>query len=149
MDPGDASVSWRSSSALALTSLLAASVLGLALAGCGDDRAADAESEVREFQAALARHDGVSACERLATPTRAELVRGRGGGGCEGAILGAGLPASPPPIRSQTFVDSAFVELADHTAYFLDLAPDGGWWISAGGCVPTGADLPYDCELES
>ena len=118
-----------------------------ALAGCGaSDRATDATAVAEGFHAALAQRDGERACEALAEDTRSKLEQ-QEQAPCGKAILELGLPEAAPAGEASVYVTTASVLLGAGSRTFLDEFDDG-WKVSASGCRPAAADLPYECELE-
>jgi hypothetical protein len=121
---------------------------GYMCAGCGaSDRAPEAAAVAHRFEAALDGGDGRAACAQLSDNTASKLEQDEGRP-CEQAILDAQLPAGRAVAHTSVHVTSAYVSLTHGGALFLDEAP-GGWEVSAAGCRPTGADLPYECDLEN
>ena len=130
----------RQAAVIAIASLLLAG-------GCGTaDREADVTEVSDRFHAALEAGDGAAACARLSSETAATLERSEGAP-CEQAILELDLPAGARAAAAEVYVTSAYADLAEAGAAFLDEGP-GGWRISAAGCVPSDGDQPHDCELE-
>jgi hypothetical protein len=126
--------------------VLALAALCLAAAGCGrgdDERAAGATTE--RFLAAVEAGDGAAACSQLSEPTADALAQDEGEPCVEAAPQ---LDVSRSAVaRVEVYAIAAKVDLADGESAFLELTSDG-WRISAAGCVPAGADQPYDCEVE-
>jgi len=117
------------------------------LAGCGPgDRGRDAGAVTERFHAALESGDGQAACAALSEETASKLEQ-QEQKPCEEAILSLELPKGATVAGTEVYVRSAFANLAEGGADFLDEAADG-WRISAAGCEPTAPDQPYDCELE-
>jgi hypothetical protein len=133
--------------ALARPTTVIAIACVLLAGGCGTaDREADVTAVSDRFHAALEDGDGAAACVELNSETAKKLER-QEKRPCEEAILELDLPAGARADRADVYMTSAYANLAGTGAAFLDEGPDG-WKISAAGCVPGGADKPYDCELE-
>lgn len=127
--------------------LLVASLIALALAGCGTgDRERDAAAVAEHFHAALERGDGQAACDALSEETASKLEQ-QEGKPCEQAILTLKLPKDGTAAVRRVEVTSAYIGLAQGSADFLDEGPEG-WRISAAGCRSPGSEQPYQCELE-
>jgi hypothetical protein len=129
-----------------LTTVVA--IAGVLLTGaCGTaDREADVTAVSDRFHAALEEGDGGAACAELNSETAKKLER-QEKRPCEDAILELELPAGARADGVDVYMTSAYATLAGAGAAFLDEGAEG-WKISAAGCVPSGADQPYDCELE-
>jgi hypothetical protein len=126
---------------------IAASLLTLALVGCGTgDRADDANVVAERFHAALEAGDGRAACDDLSEETASKLEQEEEKP-CAEAILGLDLPKGGTVSFRRVEIRSAVTQLAEGGADFLDEGPDG-WKISAAGCEPTAPERPYECELE-
>jgi hypothetical protein len=127
--------------------LLVASLIAVALAGCGTgDRERDAAAVAEHFHAALERGDGQAACDALSEETASKLEQ-QEGKPCEQAILTLKLPKGGTAAVRRVEVTSAYIGLAQGSADFLDEGPEG-WKIAAAGCRSPGAEQPYQCELE-
>jgi hypothetical protein len=121
--------------------------LTLALAGCGTaDREHGAAAAAERFHAALEAGDGQAACAEL-NPETASKLEQQEKKPCEEAIVTIELPKRASVADTRVYETSAFAQLAEGGADFLDLSPDG-WWVSAAGCQITSPEQPYDCELE-
>jgi hypothetical protein len=121
--------------------LIAATMLG----GCGTAASEqDVTAVVHRFQDAIAARDGKAACGQL-TPSTSEAIASEQGRPCSRAVLALGLHGGRVS-GADVYVTNGIAHVGDEAA-FLDQTP-AGWRISAAGCVPTRADLPYDCELE-
>jgi hypothetical protein len=126
--------------------LAAALAACVAVAGCGaSGQPDDVAAVAARFHAALARGDAALACAQLAPQTLAKLEQ-QERRPCAQAILDAELPGGARPADTSVYVTTATVELEHGGRMFLDRFEDG-WKVSAAGCRPAGADLPYDCEL--
>jgi len=126
---------------------VAACLLALALAACGaGDRERDAAAVTEHFHAALEAGDGQAACAELSEETASKLEQ-QEQKACEEAILGLELPKGGTVTVRQVEVRSAYTQVAEGGADFLDEGPEG-WKISAAGCRPTAPEQPYECELE-
>jgi hypothetical protein len=122
-------------------------VLLVALAACGSgDRGRDAAAVAERFHAALESGDAQAACQALSEETASKLER-QEQKPCEEAILSLELPKGATVAGTVVHLESAFANLAESGADFLNEGTDG-WRISAAGCEPTAPDQPYDCELE-
>ena len=98
------------------------------------------------FVSAVDADDGDMACSLLAQDTAKALADDEGEL-CEDAARSLDLTAARVE-RAQVFGVSAKVDLADGSSAFLDLTPDG-WRVAAAGCIPIGAEEPYECEVEA
>jgi hypothetical protein len=125
---------------------LLALVVALGLTGCGDvgRREAAASAVAAGLLAAVAGHDGATACAALAPDTAAELVQSAGKP-CDQAILDEDLPAPAAVSGADVYGQWAQVRLADDTV-FLAVFP-GGWRVVAAGCTPR-KSRPYNCTLQ-
>ena len=122
--------------------------LVLAAPGCGaSDRASDAAAVAERFHSAIGREDGGTACAELSEETASALEQ-QEDAPCEEAVLGLELPGEGTAAKTDVYVTTASVVLAEGGATFLDEGSQG-WKVSAAGCTPTAPNLPYDCELES
>ena len=129
-----------------LPALVCIAILAALLSGCGTDSSAgDARQAVRDFYAALERHDGAAACNRLSEGARSSLETSEKKP-CEQAVLVLGLKPSRI-VAVRVFVTSAEAELSEGESTFLDQTPQG-WKISALACSPQ-HEQPYECELEA
>jgi hypothetical protein len=124
-----------------------ACLLAVPLAACGTaERERDAAAVSERFHAALEAGDGQAACDELSEETASKLERQQGKP-CEEAILGLDLHRGGTVAFRRVEMRSAYTALDEGGVDFLDEGPDG-WRISAAGCEPTGAERPYECELE-
>jgi hypothetical protein len=122
-------------------------MLALAFAGCGTaDREHDAAAVAERFHTALAEGDGRAACEEL-NPETASKLEQQEKKPCEEAVVTLELPKGASVADTRVYETSAFAQLAEGGADFLDESSDG-WWVSAAGCDPAEPSQPYDCELE-
>jgi hypothetical protein len=127
--------------------LLAVAATAVAGVGCSSaERAPDAAGVAERFHAALEDGDGATACRQLAPETRSKLEQ-QEQRPCMEAILELELPGAATAEETSVYVTTASVSLARGGRTFLDEFEDG-WKISAAGCVATGPDRPYHCELE-
>ena len=127
--------------------VLCACLLALGVAGCGTaDRERDAAAVAERFHAALESRDGQAACAEL-NPETASKLEQQEKKPCEEAIVTLELPSGASVADTRVYETSAFAQLVEGGADFLDLSP-GGWWVSAAGCQITAPEQPYDCELE-
>jgi hypothetical protein len=120
---------------------LAAVAAGLAVAGCsaaGDVAARDAAGR---FAAAVAEHDGATACALLTDEARSSAETF--GRDCAAQL--ATLPDPGGVQEVEVWTDAAQARLDDDTLFLLRF-PDG-WRVSAAGCTSRG-DAPYDCEVK-
>jgi hypothetical protein len=125
-----------------------ACLLALAAPGCGTaDREHDAAGVAERFHAALEGGDGQAACDELSEETASKL-EDQEKKPCEHAILSLELPKGAGVADTRVYVTSAFAQLAEGGADFLDEGPEG-WSVSAAGCKPTAPSQPYECELEN
>ena len=128
------------------TTVLALAVL-LPAIGCGTaGREADVAAVTDRFHAALEADDGSAACAELSSETIKKLEQEEERP-CEQAILELDLPGGARTASADVYITSAYADLGQAGADFLDKGPDG-WKISAAGCMPSEPDQPYDCELE-
>jgi hypothetical protein len=122
-------------------------ILAIGLVGCAtEDSEREAAAVVERFHAALERRDGQRACRQLSEEAASKLEQ-QEERPCETAILMLELPAGGTATRTEVYLRSASVDLAQGGTTFLSEG-SSGWKVSAAGCDPTGPDLPYDCELE-
>jgi hypothetical protein len=98
------------------------------------------------FHAALADGDGAAACDELNAETASKLEE-QEEKPCEEAILTLELPEGATVADTRVYVTSAFAQLAEGGAAFLDEGSEG-WKVSAAGCERTEPTQPYDCQLE-
>ncbi|GAB3896824.1 hypothetical protein GCM10029964_078780 [Kibdelosporangium lantanae] len=116
--------------------LLAALVL---LGGCGSStQTGPAQDLANRFEAALAAHDGHTACALLAAQAvrRINDLRPEG---CAAVLPTLGLPAGRP-TSVQVWGDTAQAT-ADHDTLFLRRLPEG-WRVIGAGCTPRRRALP-------
>jgi uncharacterized protein YceK len=133
--------------ALARPTIVIALAVLLPAAGCGTaDREADVAAVTDRFHAALEGDAGSGGCAALSSETIKKLEQ-QEKRPCERAILALDLPSRARIASADVYVTSAYADLGDAGADFLDRGP-GGWKISAAGCTPSEPDRPYDCELE-
>jgi hypothetical protein len=119
----------------------------LALAGCGrDGDRASAASVAEGFYAAVAKHDGASACARLSAETRKALEE-QASMPCARAVVRLDLSGRRARLVSVYSV-GAVVELARGDTVFLE-DTNQGWRISAAGCRPQARGEPADCEVQA
>lgn len=119
----------------------------LACAGCGTaGREHDAASVAGRFHAALGAGNGQAACAEL-TPETASKLEDQEQKPCAQAILALALPKGGTVADTRVYETSAFAQLTEGGADFLDEGPKG-WTVSAAGCDPTAPGQPYNCELE-
>jgi hypothetical protein len=121
----------------------AAALAALACAGCGtgaDQRQARTATE--RFYAAVAAHDGQTACAQLSPDLRAQLVKDESAR-CAKAVERLKLRGRRA-ARVRVYATSAMVDLAGGDSVFLDDTREG-WRIAAVGCRPNGPG-PYECE---
>jgi hypothetical protein len=122
-------------------------LVAVLFASCGSaERGRDAASVSNHFHAALEAGDGAEACEQLSGETASKLEESEGAP-CEEAILDLDLPTGATSASAEVYVTSAYIDLADAGSVFLDKGREG-WKVSAAGCRPPAADLPFECELE-
>jgi hypothetical protein len=122
-------------------------LLAVLFASCGSGgRERDAASVSNHFHAALETGDGAEACKQLSEETASKLEESEGAP-CEEAILDLHLPAGATSASAEVYVTSAYIDLADAGAVFLDKGHEG-WKVSAAGCKPRAGELPQECELE-
>jgi hypothetical protein len=127
--------------------VLLVAVAATLLGGCGaSDREPDAAAVAARFHEAIGRRDAEAACAELTEEAKSKLEQ-QEKKPCEEGILGLDLPRSGRVARTTVYVTSASVDLVEGGTAFLDES-DQGWKIAAAGCVPTGPELPYECELE-
>jgi hypothetical protein len=122
-------------------------IAGVALVGCGraGDRATVA-SIAEGFYAAVAEHDGASACASLSADARKALEE-QESMPCGRAVVQLDLTGRRAQLVSVYSVNAA-VELAGGDTVFLEDTPQG-WRISAAGCRPQARGEPADCEVQA
>jgi hypothetical protein len=119
----------------------------LLLTGCGRsaDRAA-ARNVAEGFYAAVAHHDGTSACARLSADAR-EALEQQDSAPCARAVLHLDLSGRRAHIV-RVYTTNAAVELLRGDTVFLQSTPEG-WRIAAAGCRPQRHGEPAECEVAS
>jgi hypothetical protein len=123
-------------------------VLALAFVGCGTtDREHDAAAVANRFHAALEARDGEAACAEL-NPETASKLQQQEKKPCQQAIVTSDIPKGASVADTRVYETSAFAQLAEGGADFLDESAEG-WWVSAAGCNQSQPEQPYDCELEN
>jgi hypothetical protein len=119
-------------------------MMGVLAAGCTGCAAA-AQSTVSDaaanFAAAVAGHDGVTACAMLTDAARRDTETF--GRSCAAQL--AGLPDPGAVQQVEVWGDAAQARLAGDTLFLLQF-PDG-WRVSAAACTPQG-EAPYQCEVQ-
>jgi hypothetical protein len=93
------------------------------------------------FASAMARHDGVTACDLLTDAARRDAETF--GRSCATEL--ATLPDPGDVQQVDVWGDAAQARLAGDTLFLLQ-SPDG-WRVSAAGCTPQG-EAPYQCEVQ-
>jgi hypothetical protein len=132
---------------LATGGAIAVAAAAIVVAGCGlGDRERDATAVAERFHAALERRDGDAACRELSEEAASKLEQ-QEQRPCESAILGLELPEGGASARTDVYLRSASVDLAQGGTTFLEEGSQG-WKVSAAGCDPTAPGQPYDCDLE-
>jgi hypothetical protein len=127
--------------------VLLACLLALTVGACGSgERGEDVAAVAERFHAALADADGGAACDELVTETASKLEE-QEQKPCEEAILTLELPEGATVADTRVYVTSAFAQLAEGGADFLDEGSEG-WKVSAAGCERSAPTQPYDCRLE-
>lgn len=117
--------------------LPAAVVVLAACSAAGEPAVTDAAAR---FAAAVARHDGATACALLTEEARSSAETF--GRDCASQL--ATLPDPGSVQQVAVWSDTAQVRLAGDTLFLLRF-PDG-WRVNAAACTPRG-DAPYDCEV--
>lgn len=123
-------------------------MLALALGGCagrGSVEGGAAGDAATAFLAAVsAAPEG--ACDLLAPATLEELRSD--GEACADALAGVdpqdGQDGTEPTV--EVYGRDAMVRWGSSTLFLARF--DDGWLVTAAGCEPRGADLPYDCSVE-
>lgn len=120
------------------------------MSGCGQSANRDDVTAVTgRFYAAVAQHDGATACAQLTAQTVKQLEQDEKAR-CTKAVDGLGL--SPGRVaRVQVFITNAKVDLTNGASAFLEQTASG-WRISALGCRPTEGDPkqhPLGCTVQS
>jgi hypothetical protein len=124
-----------------------ACLVALTLGGCGSgERGRDAAAVAERFHAALADGDGGAACDELSAET-ASTLENQEERPCEEVILTLELPEGATVADTRVYVTSAYAQLAEGGADFLDEGSEG-WKVSAAGCEQAAPKQPYDCRLE-
>lgn len=123
-----------------------ASMLGLALGGCGSagERSADASAAATEFQRLLRTGDANGLCAALAPETRSELEESEKSR-CADAIAAQDIPLGGAVRNVDVYGRQARVVLESDTL-FLSQFPDG-WKVVAAGCTPRSGQ-PYQCTVK-
>jgi hypothetical protein len=117
----------------------AATAVGLSgCAGASDDAVREAAGR---FAAAVAEHDGATACALLTDEARSSAETF--GRDCASQL--ATLPDPGGVQEVEVWSDAAQARLDGDTLFLLRF-PDG-WRVSAAACTPRG-DAPYDCEVQ-
>ncbi|MFE0735927.1 MULTISPECIES: hypothetical protein [Streptomyces] len=127
----------------ALGALLAAAVL----TGCGATapREDGARRAAGRFTAALAARDFGAACGLLAPESREQLTED-GKTPCDRALRSLELPSAGGARAVEVHGRQALLRTDDDTVFLSQF--DGGWRVTAAGCVPQPDDLPYRCSLK-
>jgi hypothetical protein len=127
--------------------LLLAGIAALGAAGCGTSADRDAaRGAAQRLYAAVARHDGATACAQMSPDLRAQLVKDQSEPHCAKAVLKLTLHDGPP-AAVQVYADNAEVQLGGGDTVFLGDTREG-WRVEALGCRPQGKG-PYDCEEQA
>ena len=113
----------------------------LLLTGCGGL----ADDEVEKVAADFSGGDGAARCDLLAPGALAALVEEESSS-CEEAIDEVPL-GSGEVLEVAVWGEEAQARLSDDTL-FLTRTSDG-WRIAAAACTPRGAEMPYDCQMET
>ena len=114
----------------------------LSLCSCGNVATGEVESVAADFAAAA--DDPAARCALLAPTTLTSFEQDEAEP-CEDAV--EQLPVGSGEVTTvEVWGEEAQVRLADDTLFLTHTAD--GWRISAAGCTPQGAELPYDCEVE-
>jgi hypothetical protein len=122
-------------------------VTALAVAGCGPGGAErDARGVAERFYAAAQARQGERACDLMTDAARSALAD-QERAPCRRAAVELEL-AGGQGGATKVYIDQAQVRMAGGDTVFLSDGPQG-WRVDAAGCRPTGADRPYDCEVES
>jgi len=111
--------------------------------GCAESGDDEVSAISADFYAAVADHDGDTACGLLSTRTRSEVERSSGKP-CATGLLEEGLPAVGAAREVAVFGTSAQVRYAGEVA-FLSRFHDG-WRVVAAKCSAQPDDR-YDCEV--
>ncbi|GIE92269.1 hypothetical protein [Actinoplanes regularis] len=116
------------------------------VAGCGSvrERADAAAGTATRLLTAVAGRDGSAACALLAPDTVADVAEAAGTS-CAEAILDEDLPGPGAVTSAVVYGQWAQVRVSGDTMFLAVFG--GGWRVVAAGCVPRGADRPYDCSI--
>ncbi|WP_229864777.1 hypothetical protein [Streptomyces spinoverrucosus] len=127
--------------------LILASLLGLALGGCGSagERSVDASAAATEFERLLSSADFKGLCAALAPETRSELAESEKTS-CAEAIAAQDIPFGGAVRKVDVYGRQARVVLESDTL-FLSQFRDG-WKVVAAGCTPRSGGLPYQCTIK-
>jgi hypothetical protein len=121
--------------------VFAVSAAALAVAGCSSAADVPVRDAAGRFAAALAQHDGATACALLTDDARSSAET-------FGRDCAAQLATLPDPGGVQdveVWSDAAQARLDGDTLFLLRF-PDG-WRVNAAACTSRG-DAPYDCEVQ-
>jgi hypothetical protein len=125
-------------------------LVAVLLSGCGQSaNRADVRAVTDRFYAAVAAHNGATACRQLAAPAVKQLEQDEQAT-CSQAVGDLGL--APARIaRVEVYVSNAKVDLTNGASAYLEQTASG-WRISALGCRSTQGDpeeQPQSCAVES
>ena len=112
--------------------------------GCASGQDDDVRATAHDFYAAVAEHDGTTACSLLAPATRAELEQSSAKP-CVKALLDEDLPSVDETLDVQSYGTMARVRF-DGEVVFMARFPTG-WRVMAAACTPQPAG-PYDCKVK-
>lgn len=124
-------------------SFVTVGLAALVLTGCTGPDADGAERAAGSF-AALAQNNPAAACALLSPQTR-QAVEQQAKTGCSTALPDTDLPAPSSPRSSDVYGHDARVVTGDDTLFLARF--EGGWLVTAAGCVAVGADAPYECAV--
>ncbi|WAL99282.1 hypothetical protein [Streptomyces sp. Je 1-369] len=126
--------------------VVAVTLLGCALAGCGgvDAREDAAARAAARFEAGLRAPDAARGCAALAPGTLEELEHSAEQP-CAKALPDARVPLSTRVRHVDVYGRQARV-VTDRDTLFLSSFPDG-WRITAAGCTPR-PEKPYQCQIK-
>ncbi|MEU6880946.1 hypothetical protein [Streptomyces sp. NPDC046712] len=127
--------------------LLGGATAMVVLSGCGAPAARQdgASRAGREFEEALATGDYATACGLLAVESREQLEESEKKP-CGEALGSQDLPRGGRVHGVDVYGRQALLHMGEDILFLSQF--DGGWKVTAAGCVPEPGDEPYRCALK-